>query len=72
MHYSLRTEQICFWWVRWFIRFHRLRHPRKLGRPQMRHLEGFTPRVNDVDFDSFSRRPAPGGPGVKREAIAWR
>jgi integron integrase len=30
-HYSLRTEQCYVQWVRRFIRFHGLRHPRKLG-----------------------------------------
>jgi integron integrase len=32
MHYSLRTEQAYVHWVRAFIRFHGLRHPRELGR----------------------------------------
>jgi integron integrase len=31
MHYSLRTEQAYVQWVRAFIRFHGLRHPRDLG-----------------------------------------
>ena len=30
-HYSLRTEQCYVQWVRRFIRFHCLRHPRELG-----------------------------------------
>lgn len=30
-HYSLRTEQVYLDWVRRFIRFHGLRHPRELG-----------------------------------------
>jgi integron integrase len=30
-HYSLRTEQAYVFWVRRFIRFHGLRHPRELG-----------------------------------------
>ena len=32
LHYSLRTEQAYLYWVRWFIRFHGLRHPRSMGR----------------------------------------
>jgi integron integrase len=31
MHYSLRTEQAYVFWVRRFIRFHRMRHPRDMG-----------------------------------------
>ncbi|MGB9753719.1 phage integrase N-terminal SAM-like domain-containing protein [Roseiflexus castenholzii] len=30
-HYSLRTEEAYIGWVRWFIRFHNLRHPREMG-----------------------------------------
>src|SRR5215470_10268789 len=30
-HYSLRTEEAYVYWVRWFIRFSGLRHPRELG-----------------------------------------
>ena len=31
MHYSLRTEQAYVFWVRRFIHFHKLRHPRDMG-----------------------------------------
>lgn len=30
-HYSLSTERSYTYWVRCFIRFHDLRHPRELG-----------------------------------------
>ena len=30
-HYSLRTEQAYVFWVRRFIRFHGMRHPREMG-----------------------------------------
>jgi site-specific recombinase XerD len=30
-HYSLRTERAYLFWVRRFIRFHRMRHPKDLG-----------------------------------------
>jgi site-specific recombinase XerD len=32
MHYSLSTETTYLYWVRWFIRFSGLRHPRDMGR----------------------------------------
>lgn len=35
LHYSLSTEQTYVYWVRWFIRFHGLRHPRELGKPEV-------------------------------------
>jgi len=30
-HYSIRTEQSYWYWIRYFIRFHQLRHPLELG-----------------------------------------
>ena len=30
-HYSVRTEKAHWFWVRYFIRFHRLRHPLERG-----------------------------------------
>jgi integron integrase len=38
MHYSLRTEEAYVHWVRAFIRYHGLRHPADLARPE---VEGF-------------------------------
>ena len=35
LHYSLRTEQTYVYWTRWFIRFHGLRHPREMGKPEV-------------------------------------
>lgn len=34
-HYSRRTEQAYVYWVRWFIRFHGLKHPREMGAPEV-------------------------------------
>lgn len=31
LHFSLRTEQAYVYWVRWFVRWHDLRHPREMG-----------------------------------------
>jgi integron integrase len=33
-HYSVRTEQAYVYWVRWFIRFHGLKHPREMSAPE--------------------------------------
>jgi integron integrase len=35
MHYSLRTEQAYVYWVRFFIRWHDLKHPREMGAPEV-------------------------------------
>ncbi|MBN8888657.1 MAG: integron integrase [Rudaea sp.] len=34
-HYSLSTERIYVLWIRTYIRFHRLRHPRDMGQPEV-------------------------------------
>ena len=35
LHYSRRTEQAYVFWVRAFVRFHDLRHPIEMGRPEV-------------------------------------
>lgn len=35
LHYSIRTEQAYVHWVRAFVRFHGLRHPREMGGPEV-------------------------------------
>jgi integron integrase len=45
-HYSLRTEQAYVYWVRRFVRFHLLRHPRELGGPE---VEQFLTHLATVD-----------------------
>lgn len=34
-HYSFRTEKAYLFWVRRYIRFHHLRHPRVMGAPEI-------------------------------------
>jgi integron integrase len=35
LHYSFRTEKAYVYWVRFFVRWHSLRHPRDMGAPQV-------------------------------------
>ncbi len=35
LHYSLRTEQAYVHWIRAFVRFHGLRHPKTMGGPEV-------------------------------------
>ena len=35
LHYSLRTEEAYVYWTRAFVRFHGLRHPSEMGRPEV-------------------------------------
>lgn len=38
-HYSLRTEEAYIGWVRRFIHFHNLRHPREMGVDKIRAIQ---------------------------------
>jgi site-specific recombinase XerD len=40
-HYSLRTEEAYVHWVRAFVRFHGLRHPAELSRPDIEAFLGW-------------------------------
>ena len=35
LHYSFRTEKAYVYWIRFFIRWHGLRHPRDMGAAQV-------------------------------------
>lgn len=35
LHYSLRTEKAYLYWIRFFVRWHGLRHPRDMGAPEV-------------------------------------
>ena len=35
LHYSLRTEEVYVHWIRAFVRFHGLRHPKDMGRDEV-------------------------------------
>jgi integron integrase len=35
LHYSLSTEQAYVYWVRWYIRFHGVRHPKEMGQQEV-------------------------------------
>ena len=35
LHYSLSTEKVYLYWVRFFIRWHGLKHPRDMGAPEV-------------------------------------
>lgn len=35
LHYSYRTEESYLKWIRQFIRFHRGRHPREMGKAEI-------------------------------------
>jgi len=40
-HYSIRTEQAYLYWVKYFIRFHGVRHPREMGEREVAEFLSF-------------------------------
>lgn len=55
-HYSLRTEDSYVYWVRKFVRFHELRHPREMGP---RQVESFLSHLaNDRKVSPSTHRQA--------------
>lgn len=51
LHYSLRTEHAYVYWVRAFVRWSGMRHPRELGKPE---VEGFLSNLANVRSVSAS------------------
>lgn len=37
-HYSLRTEEAYLYWVRFFVRWHQVRHPREMGAAEVQQF----------------------------------
>jgi integron integrase len=55
-HYSIRTEQAYVMWIRQFIRFHHLRHPREMGATE---VEAFLSHLaDDRDVSSATHNQA--------------
>jgi len=55
-HYSLRTEKTYVYWVRFFIRFHGLRHPKELGASEVQAFLSFL--ANDRKVSPSTHRQA--------------
>src|SRR5262245_12967179 len=47
-HYSLRTEQAYVYWVRWFVRFSGLCHPRDMGAAEVEAFLSFLASTRHV------------------------
>jgi hypothetical protein len=53
LRYSLSAERPYVHWVRWFVRFHGLRHPRDMGAAEVEAFLswlGQSPRRNETVF----------------------
>lgn len=58
-HYSLRTEQAYVFWVRRFIRFHRLQHPRQMGAAEVEAFLTYLATDRNVAPSPTSKRSLP-------------
>jgi integron integrase len=47
-HYSRRTEKSYWYWIRWFIRFHGMRHPAQMGAPEVTAFLSWLATERDV------------------------
>jgi integron integrase len=47
-HYSLRTEEVYVYWCRYFIRFHKMRHPKEMGAPEVEAFLSFLANEKQV------------------------
>lgn len=47
-HYSIRTEEAYVYWVRYFIRFHRMRHPQEMGAEEIAAFLSYLANQRDV------------------------
>ena len=47
-HYSYRTEKVYLGWIRQYIRYHGLRHPRTMGAPEVEQYLSALANERDV------------------------
>ena len=40
-HYSIRTEQAYLYWIKYFIRFHGVKHPKEMGEQEVAKFLSF-------------------------------
>lgn len=51
-HFSLRTERVYVYWARWYIRFHGLRHPMKMGAPEIQTFLSYLANERNVSVST--------------------
>ena len=69
-HYSLRTEQAYWFWIRRYILACGKRHPREVDGVAVEH---FLTRLATHDRVSpATPEPGPGGPALPLQGSAWR
>lgn len=54
-HYSLRTEEAYVYWIRWFIRFHALRHPLDMGATEVKAFLSYLTNERNVSVSTHKQ-----------------
>lgn len=47
-HYSRRTEKSYWYWIRYFVRFHNMRHPGDMAEPEVQAFLTWLARERNV------------------------
>jgi integron integrase len=54
-HSSLRTEEAYVYWIRWFIRFHDLRHPMEMGSEEVKAFLSYLTNERHVSVSTHKQ-----------------
>lgn len=54
-HYSLRTEQAYVYWIRWYIRFHKLKHPMDMGAAEIKAFLSYLTNERQVSVSTHKQ-----------------
>lgn len=54
-HYSLRTEEAYVYWIRWYIRFHGLKHPIDMGAAEIKTFLSYLTNERQVSISTHKQ-----------------
>lgn len=54
-HYSLRTEEVYVYWIRWYIRFHKLKHPMDMGAAEVKAFLSYLANERQVSISTHKQ-----------------
>lgn len=56
-HYSLRTEEAYVYWIRWYIRFHKLKHLLDMGGVEVKSFLSYLTNERQVSISTHKQAP---------------
>ena len=59
IHYSVRTEKAYLYWVRFYVRWHGMKHPRDMGAPEVQAFLTMLASGRGVSLRRTTRRSVP-------------